>query len=107
LLVGLAAPLNTIAARARLVAKPQRLPAPRQLDSKRRHRSRGIRSLSVLTDFSPLAPFVWSRGRAAPSAGYPSTTGRAPEFLTWPRAKLDSIDAIPSSRVSLVFRKRS
>lgn len=34
-------------------------------------------------------------------------TGSAIEYFTWLSAKLDSIEAMPSSRVSLVFRKVS
>ena len=34
-------------------------------------------------------------------------TGSAIEYFTWLSAKLDSIEAIPSSRVSLVFRNVS
>jgi hypothetical protein len=34
-------------------------------------------------------------------------TGSATEYFTWLSAKLDSIEAMPSSRVSLVFRKAS
>ena len=36
-----------------------------------------------------------------------SYTGSATEYFTWLSAKLDSIEAMPSSRVSLVFRKAS
>jgi hypothetical protein len=34
-------------------------------------------------------------------------TGSAMEYFTWLSAKLDSIEAMPSSRVSLFFRKAS
>src|SRR6266403_2625969 len=34
-------------------------------------------------------------------------TGSAIEYFTWLNAKLDSIEAMPSSRVSLFFRKAS
>ncbi|MEH2535933.1 hypothetical protein V1277_004768 [Bradyrhizobium sp. AZCC 1588] len=34
-------------------------------------------------------------------------TGSAIEYFTWLNAKLDSMDAMPSSRVSLVFRNAS
>jgi hypothetical protein len=34
-------------------------------------------------------------------------TGSAIEYFTWLKAKLDSIEAMPSSRVSLFFRKAS
>jgi len=34
-------------------------------------------------------------------------TGSAIEYFTWLNAKLDSIEAMPSSRVSLVFRNVS
>ena len=34
-------------------------------------------------------------------------TGSAIEYFTWLNAKLDSIEAIPSSRVSLFFRNAS
>ena len=34
-------------------------------------------------------------------------TGSAIEYFTWLSAKLDSIEAIPSSRVSLFFRNAS
>ncbi len=34
-------------------------------------------------------------------------TGSAIEYFTWLSAKLDSIEAMPSSRVSLVFRNAS
>ena len=34
-------------------------------------------------------------------------TGSAIEYFTWLSAKLDSIDAIPSSRVSLFFKNAS
>jgi hypothetical protein len=34
-------------------------------------------------------------------------TGSAMEYFTWLSAKLDSIEAIPSSRVSLLFKKAS
>jgi hypothetical protein len=34
-------------------------------------------------------------------------TGSAIEYFTWESAKLDSIEAMPSSRVSLVFRNAS
>jgi hypothetical protein len=34
-------------------------------------------------------------------------TGRAMEYFTWLSAKLDSIEATPSSRVSLFFRNAS
>jgi hypothetical protein len=34
-------------------------------------------------------------------------TGSAMEYLTWLSAKLDSIEAMPSSRVSLFFRNAS
>lgn len=34
-------------------------------------------------------------------------TGNAVEYFTWLNAKLDSIEAMPSRRVSLFFRKAS
>jgi hypothetical protein len=34
-------------------------------------------------------------------------TGSAAEYFTWLNAKLDSIEAIPSSRVSLFFKNAS
>jgi hypothetical protein len=34
-------------------------------------------------------------------------TGSAMEYFTWLSAKLDSIEAMPSSRVSLFFRNAS
>jgi hypothetical protein len=34
-------------------------------------------------------------------------TGSAIEYFTWLSAKLDSIEAMPSSRVSLFFRNAS
>ena len=37
----------------------------------------------------------------------PYQTGNAIEYFTWLSAKLDSIEAMPSSRVSLFFRKAS
>ena len=37
----------------------------------------------------------------------PSHTGNAIEYFTWLNAKLDSIEAMPSSRVSLFFRNAS
>src|SRR2546423_1827278 len=40
-------------------------------------------------------------------AGTTSHTGSAIEYFTWLNAKLDSIEAIPSSRVSLFFRNAS
>jgi hypothetical protein len=39
--------------------------------------------------------------------GRPHHTGRAMEYLTWLSAKLLSIEAMPSSRVSLFFRNAS
>jgi hypothetical protein len=39
-----------------------------------------------------------------PLAGH---TGNAIEYFTWLSAKLDSIEAMPSSRVSLFFRNAS
>jgi len=39
--------------------------------------------------------------------GYGLHTGKAIEYFTWLSAKLDSIEAMPSSRVSLVFRNAS
>ena len=37
----------------------------------------------------------------------PHHTGSAIEYFTWLSAKLDSIEAMPSSRVSLFFRNAS
>ena len=39
--------------------------------------------------------------------GLPLYTGSAMEYFTWLNAKLDSIDEMPSSRVSLFFRNAS
>jgi len=39
--------------------------------------------------------------------GYGLHTGKAIEYFTWLSAKLDSIEAMPSSLVSLVFRNAS
>src|SRR2546421_57732 len=41
------------------------------------------------------------------NAGTTNHTGSAIEYFTWLNAKLDSIEAIPSSRVSLFFKNAS
>ncbi|MGF6431708.1 hypothetical protein ABIE91_006928 [Bradyrhizobium elkanii] len=46
-----------------------------------------------------LAPFELTNQRPH--------TGNAVEYFTWLSAKLDSIEAMPSSRVSLFFRNAS
>src|ERR1700754_2803639 len=48
-----------------------------------------------------LFPHVAALMRATRAS--PTHTGSAIEYFTWLSAKLDSIDAMPSSRVSLVF----
>src|SRR6266496_3014127 len=55
-----------------------------------------------------LKKLLWHGGR--PHMGprlLPSHTGSAMEYFTWLSAKLDSIEAMPSSRVSLFFRNAS
>ena len=51
---------------------------------------------------SHLAPLVEGR-----IGGAPDQSGSAREYLTWPRAKLDSIEPTPSTWVSLSRRNAS
>ena len=46
-------------------------------------------------------------GMTAEKGAYSVQTGSAGEYFTWLSAKLLSIEAMPSSRVSLVFRNAS
>src|ERR1700675_18223 len=48
-----------------------------------------------------------ARGMTAFDAVPPSHTGSAMEYFTWLSTNLDSIEAMPSSRVSLFFRNAS
>ncbi|MEH2516030.1 hypothetical protein V1279_001603 [Bradyrhizobium sp. AZCC 1610] len=64
---------------------------------------------------SPHAPALMGIAALHPSYGTALAmtrrelchTGSAIEYFTWLSAKLDSIEAIPSSRVSLFFRNAS
>ena len=50
---------------------------------------------------------LWGPGMTAEKGAYSVQTGSAGEYFTWLSAKLHSIEAMPSSRVSLVFRNAS
>jgi len=50
---------------------------------------------------------LWVPARASLGRDDGSYTGSAIEYFTWLNAKLLSIDAIPSSRVSFVFKNAS
>src|SRR6202030_914856 len=82
-----------------------------------RGRSKGDDPTHVHSCAEPENPFVKrfrSRGIGGVDVGDNSTdshgmphTGNAIEYFTWLSAKLDSIEAMPSSRVSLFFRNAS
>ena len=55
----------------------------------------------------PPRPYQSSRGMGPDVRRDDNYTGSAIEYFTWLSAKLDSIEAMPSSRVSLFFRNAS
>ena len=66
----------------------------------------GTRPLTLLAAFGCLHPLPQG-GRVRVPAGTTDYTGNAIEYFTWLSAKLDSIEAMPSRRVNLVFRNAS
>jgi NAD(P)-dependent dehydrogenase (short-subunit alcohol dehydrogenase family) len=70
----------------------------------------GIRVATFVGDVSASADLDRLRAFVASTSGrnlMNPHTGSAIEYFTWLNAKLDSIEAMPSSRVSLFFRNAS
>ena len=72
----------------------------------RKHQARNLEIPGSMLTHRP-GMTSWLNDCYASSTERATHTGSAGEYFTWLSAKLDSIEAMPSNRVSLFFRNAS